>query len=221
MKRSLNPREKRLLFLCLATIFIVVNVLAFREFTIRRKAVTTSLEQLSEQATSNQVWLSDRAFHEKRRGWLDKKMPYTQSAGRAQGQLLEDLQNAALENELTISNQTLLEPLALDHCNEVAVSVRVRGNQEKMLRWLLTLQSPERFQAVKSLELELDSRAREKTPQAQCNLTIARWFNNEAPPEVAPVPASIPPAPEVEEPENPLELSSPLDAAIPTERSAS
>jgi len=227
--RSLNQREQRLLFLCVGTIFLVVNVLAYREFSMRRKAVNASLEQLTEQSVVNQALLNDRAFHEKRRAWLDQHMPYTASAGRAQGQLLEDLQNAALDNELTISNQTLLEPVELDHCNEVAVSIRIRGDQERMLRLLLSLQSPERFQAIKSIDLELDSRAKEKTPQAICNLTVARWFNSEAPPQAAGSPPAAEPAP-VPAPQpamesesvNPLELSSPLDASIATpERSAS
>jgi Tfp pilus assembly protein PilO len=222
MKRSLNPREKRLLLLCLSTIFIAVNVLAFREFTIRKKALSTSLEQLNEQVTSNRVWLNDRAFWDKRRGWLDKNMPYTESAGKAQGQLLEDLQNAALDSELTISNQTLLEPLELDHCNEVAVSIRMRGDQETMLRLLLSLQSPERFQAIKSLELELDSRAKEKTPQAQCNLTVARWFNPLPPSGDNVSPAPVAPAAPVEiEPVNPLEVTTPLENLVPAETSTS
>ena len=107
-----------------------------------------------------------------------------------------------------------------------------RGDQEKMLRWLLTLQSPEKFQAIKSIDLELDSRAKEKTPQAQCNLTIARWFNAKAPPvspaqtspispQTSPVSSPAPLEPEEEPAVNPLELSSPLDSAISTEGSAS
>jgi hypothetical protein len=38
------------------------------------------------------------------------------------------------------------------------------------------MQSPEKFQAIKELQIQLDSRAKEKTPQALCNLTLARWF---------------------------------------------
>jgi len=221
MPRALNPREKRLLAACLITLFLVINFLAFREFNLRRKNVATGLSQMREQVASNQVWLSDRAFWEKRKAWLDEKMPYTDSAGRSQGQLLELLQNSALDMGLTVSNTTLLEPQALEHANEVAVTVRVRGDQDVMLRWLLMLQSPERFQAVKNLELELDSRARETTPQAQCNLTVARWFNPN-PPANQPSPAAPAseapaetPAPgqqeqPTEEPVNPLDLGSPI-----------
>lgn len=217
MKRTLNDREKRLLGFCLLTIFIVINVIAFREFNLRRKALSTSLDQLSEEVRSNEGLLSDRTFIEKRKAWIQKTMPYTSSAGKAQGQLLEDLQNAALDNELKISNSTLLEPLALDHFNEVAVNIRIRGDQEKMLHWLVTLQSPEKFTTIKSIELELDNRAKEKTPQAQCNLTIARWFNTEPPEQsTIPAPTTVP-----IETVSPLEILSPLETAINPEKSPS
>ncbi|TLD70297.1 hypothetical protein FEM03_14020 [Phragmitibacter flavus] len=218
MSRSLNPREKRLLIAVLATLFLTFNFLVIREFTNRRAATSTGLTQLTEQVASNKVWLGDRAFWEKRKAWLDQNMPYTESAGRSQGQLLEDLQTSALDLGLAVTNTTLLEPLALDHANEVGVTLRLRGDQDILLRWLLTLQSPEKFQAIKSIELELDARARETTPQAQCNLTVARWFNPTPPPgqptpAAEPAPATTPeadPAPTEEEPVNPLDLGSPI-----------
>ena len=57
--------------------------------------------------------------------------------------------------------------------------MRLRGDQATVLQWLSTLQSPEKFQAVRQLEVEIDTRAREKTPQVVCNLTLARWFKPE------------------------------------------
>ncbi|MEI6534590.1 MAG: hypothetical protein WCN98_04555 [Verrucomicrobiaceae bacterium] len=177
MKRRLNQRERRLLAACLLVIFTVFNVLAYREFSLRRKALDTSITQLQDQSASNHTWLKDRVSWDKRMKWLDTSMPYTDSAGRSQGQLLEELQTSSLDAELKITGQTLLEPLALDHCNEVAVNIKISGDQDKLLRWLLTLQSPEKFQAMKTFDLEIDGKSKEKSPQAQCNLTLARWFN--------------------------------------------
>lgn len=213
MKRSLNKREKRLLALCIGAIFLVGNILLFREFNIRRKAMVSSLEDMEQRAAINNGLISDRPFWEKRLAWLDTHMPYTDSAGRSQGQLLEDLQNASLDNELKIISQTLLEPLALDHCNEVAVSLRIRGDQDKMMRLLLMLQSPEQFTAIKAFDLQLDTRAREKTPQAECNLTVARWFNSEPPPGAPPA-AEPAPAPSEPEPINPLDAPSGVEKAL-------
>jgi hypothetical protein len=62
----------------------------------------------------------------------------------------------------------------------VAVEVRLRGDQMTLLEWLAGLQSPERFQAVKALEFQIDSKAKEKTPQAICEITLSRWFKPEA-----------------------------------------
>jgi hypothetical protein len=58
--------------------------------------------------------------------------------------------------------------------------VRLRGDQTTVLDWLAGLQSPEKFQAVRELQVEIDTRSREKTPQVICNLTLARWFKPEA-----------------------------------------
>jgi hypothetical protein len=208
MKRSLNSRERRLLIGCLATIFIVVNFLAYRQFDGRRTQLNKSLKSLKEQQATNKVWLDQKDRWQKREQWLQQNMKYTDSAGRSQGQLLEELQSSALDAGLKVSNTTPLEAVQVTLpnnindviCNEVAVSLKVHGDQTKVLNWLLTLQSPERFQAMKAFEIELDTKSKEKTPQAQCNLTMARWFNPNPPPNY--VPPAAAPAPEPLE--NPL-----------------
>ncbi|HEY2574303.1 MAG TPA: hypothetical protein VGH65_09545 [Verrucomicrobiaceae bacterium] len=183
MSRTLNQREKRLLFGCVTVVFLTATVLGYSWYDRHRKTLTGSIATLKSQSQENQGWLNQREHWDKRMKWLEARMPYTDSAGRSQGQLLEELQTSALDAELKITGQTLLEPLALDHANEVAVNIKVRGDHDKMVRWLLTLQSPEKFQAMKAFEFELDTKSKEKTPQAQCNLTIARWFNPNPPEE--------------------------------------
>lgn len=194
MKRSLNSREKRLLIACLLTIFIVINALAFRTYSTRNKTLTNRISDLKQQSATNRIWLDQKAKWQKRSKWLDANMTYTESAGRSQGQLLDELQSSALDAGLKVSNPTLLEPVQVSVpnnindvvCNEVGVSLRIRGDQDKLMRWLLTLQSPERFRAMKGFEIELDTKAKEKIPQAQCNITLARWFNPVAPPGAPP-----------------------------------
>lgn len=201
--------------MCLFTIFAVGNWLALREFFSRRKILDTEVKALKQQESDNRMYLLNGPLMEKLNDWLDKNMPYTNSAGKAQGQLLDDLRNSALDAGLRVENENPLESQALSHHNEVSVSLRIRGDQEVLIGWLLTLQSPEKFTAIKAVELELDSRSREKTPQAQCNLTVARWFNPNVPPGYQePVPATMP-ASEPAEPINPLDLNTPLDGLAP------
>ena len=150
MSRTLNQREKRLLMGCVTVIFLTATVLGYNWYDSHRKTLKGSIATLLSQSQENQEWLGQRDHWEKRMKWLESKMPYTDSAGRSQGQLLEELQTSALDAELKITGQTLLEPLELDadgagHRYEVAVNIKVRGDNEKMVRWLLTLQSPEKF----------------------------------------------------------------------------
>ncbi len=200
MKRSLNTRERRLLIGCLVTIFLVANYMVYHQFDTRRTQLNKSLKSLQEQQATNKVWLDQQDRWQKRAQWLEQNMKFTDSAGRSQGQLLEELQTSALDAGLKVSNTTPLEAVQVTVpnnindivCNEVAVSLKVHGDQTKVLNWLLTLQSPERFQAMKAFDIELDTKSKEKTPQAQCNLTMARWFNPNPPPNYTP-PTSAPP----------------------------
>ncbi len=180
MAQKLSSREKNLLLLCAAVLAFMALAIVAQGFLQRRQAALEKIAALRAQKSENDTWMADRAFWEKRRAWLVEKMPATESLGRAQGQLLEDLQNEALEYGI-VTEQPGLPPLPAPNGNyrEVAVSMRLRGDQATVLQWLSTLQSPEKFQAVRQLEVEIDTRAREKTPQVVCNLTLARWFKPE------------------------------------------
>jgi hypothetical protein len=230
MKRTLNTREKRLLILCVLTIVVVGNALAVREFMSRRKAAVASIATLKEQETANRIWLNDRAGFEKRLAWIHQMMPYTASEGKSKGELLDFLSISARDVGLRPDNENPLDSLALElenkeiYANEVAVSMRLRGDLDTLQRWLLTLQGHDRFTVIKSIELELDSRTREKTPQAQCDITVARWFNPTPPPQTvtttAPAAApTTPPATNEAPLPNPLEINSPLDGLLPIDNS--
>lgn len=180
MAQKLTSREKNLLLGCVGVLVFMVFAIFMNSFLQRRSTALQKIATLKAQKSENDTWMADRFFWEKRRGWLVETMPATESLGRAQGQLLEDLQNQALEYGIT-SEQPTLPPLAAPNENyrEVTVSMRLRGDQLTVLRWLSTLQSPEKFQAVRLLDLEIDTRSREVTPQVVCNLTVARWFKPE------------------------------------------
>ncbi len=180
MAQKLTSREKNLLLGCVGVLVFMVFAVLVNDFLGRRGIALQKIATLQAQKDENATWMADRDFWEKRRNWLVEKMPPVESLGRAQGQLLEDLQNEALEYGIT-SEQPTLPPLAAPNENfrEVTVSMRLRGDQATVLSWLSTLQSPEKFQALRRLEVEIDTRSREKTPQVVCNLTVARWFKPE------------------------------------------
>ena len=179
MSKPLSTREKRLLWLCMGVLVLMATAIGANFILQKRSALVTRIAELEAQKRENESWLRDKAFWEKRRLWLADNMPVTDSMGRAQGQLLEEMQNEALDREVKILQQTPLESVSNEDFREVAVSLRLTGDLPKVMAWLAVMQSPEKFQSVKVLELDLDRRSRLPTPQAQCDLTIARWFKPE------------------------------------------
>ena len=177
--RTLSAREQRMLFACIAVLLIAGTSLLASEFNDRRKALDTQIKSLVLEKKESEAWLNDRAFQEKRGSWLDANMPSTDSLGRAQGQLHEELQNAVLDRELKLIKATPNDSTKTANYQEVSVTVSLSGDQTVLLNWLATLQSPELFQVIKSLEIEQDTKTKAKTPQCICNLTLARWFKPE------------------------------------------
>ena len=177
--RTLTGREKRMLYACIAVLLFAATGLLADEFNNRRKALDTQIKSLVAEKKESEAWLNDRAFQEKRSAWLDATMPSTDSLGRSQGQLLEDMQNAALDRELKVTKSTPNDSTKTANYQEVSVTLSISGDQAVLLSWLATLQSPERFQVIKSLEIEPDAKSKAKTPQCNCNITLARWFKPE------------------------------------------
>lgn len=180
MALALTPREKKLLLACIGSLVLVGGMLGANDFLNRRRAALERITTLETELTELKMLFEDRDFWNKRAKWLRETMPATESLGQAQAKLVEDVQNDVLDLELRLDKQPLfLEPVNNENYQEIGVQLHLRGDQTTLLGWLAGLQSPERFQAVKALELEIDSRAKEKTPQAICELTLARWFKPE------------------------------------------
>ncbi|MDZ4406288.1 GspMb/PilO family protein [Prosthecobacter sp.] len=184
MALALTQREKKLLAACISALVLMATFIILKQFLDRRTAVLAKIAALESEKRENEGYLADRDFWEKRSVWLTQNMPVTESLGTAQAQLLEEIQNVALDYQLQVQKQQLLPDSADAKANaavyrEVAVEVRIRGDQTTVLGWLASLQSPEKFQAIKQLELEIDAKAKEKTPQVLCNLVLARWFKPE------------------------------------------
>ncbi|MCB1229984.1 MAG: hypothetical protein KDN19_06945 [Verrucomicrobiae bacterium] len=181
------------------SIFLVANLFAARAVMRSLGGSKKKITELKSELAENRMWLEEKDLWERRRAWLDENLPASLvrqriSVGNAQGDLMQTLQNDVLGRRLRIERQTLVEPQANAFYDEVAVSFRVEGDAAEVNRWLATLQSPELFQVVKTFKLELDGRSREVEPQAECDITVARWFAPSAGDSPAPIEDAAPPS---------------------------
>ncbi len=209
---NLNKRERLLLLLCLVTIFAVVNAFVFRAVYKELNGSKQELDSLAFEKAELEQLMGDAELWDKRKVWLDENLPPPMvSVGRAQGELAEQLQQSLFEQKINIDRQTLLEPVSTPFYDEVAVTLRIKGEAAKVNEWLTTLQSPKAFQTIKNIELELDTRSRETEPQAECEVTVARWFSPRA---------GAPPAEPTEAPAEPTPATTPEPAAATPEAEA-
>jgi hypothetical protein len=180
MSRTLSTREKRLLGGCIGVLLIAGTTLLLTEFLSRNEAVAKQISALTAEKVENATWLQDREFQAKRQGWLDTTLPVTESVGRAQGLLVDEVQNQMLDLGIAIIKTTPNLAVTNAQHQEISATFELRGETSKVLTWLAFLQSPEKFVVVKALNLDPDTRGKEKTPQIVCKVTIARWFKPQA-----------------------------------------
>jgi hypothetical protein len=176
--RALTVREKWLLGLCFGVIFIVGNAFAARSVLKVLRGSDSKIETLTSTLADHEMWVEDAPKAEAREKWLGEKMPPLGDAtlGKLQGDLIQSLQDELFERKLRIDQQSLQDIVNEAFYTEVAVRLTVRGAETEVVGWLTTLQAPEKFQVIKSIELELDTKSKEVEPQAVCQITIARWY---------------------------------------------
>lgn len=176
--RALTVREKWLLGLCFGVIFVVGNAFAARSVLKVLRGSDSKIETLNSTLADHEMWVEDAPKAEAREKWLADSMPPLAGAslGKLQGDLIQSLQDDLFERKLKIEQQSLQDIVNAAFYTEVAVRLKVRGEEAVVLEWLTTLQGPDKFQIIKSLELELDNKSKEIEPQAECEITIARWY---------------------------------------------
>lgn len=176
--RELTAREKLLLGLCFTVIFLVVNGFAARSIVKNLRGSSDQIAMLKSELADQEMWLAEAEQADVRERWLAETMPSLEGTtlGKEQGDLLQAMQDQLFERKLKIEQQSLQDIETEMFYTEVAVRLRVRGNEADVIDWLISLQGPEKFVVIKSLKLEIDSKAKEEEPQAVCEITIARWY---------------------------------------------
>ncbi len=189
--RALTAREKWMLGLCLGVIFAIGNGFAARSVLKVLRGSDAKIASLKSTLGDHEMWVEEAPKAEARERWLSANMPRMagNTLGKLQGDLIQSLQDDLYNRKLRIDRQSLQDIVYTPHYTEVAVRLEVEGPETEVVDWLTTLQGPDKFQIIKDLELELDTRSRELVPQAECEITIARWYH---PDTGEPVPTEAP-----------------------------
>jgi Tfp pilus assembly protein PilO len=174
--RKLRTSEIILLLLTFVTIFTVVNVIVWKRYQKRITTAEDKIGTLEEQLQTNLALEQDKGFWDQRSAWLDGRMPRMGDFGDLQSRLLEDVQQAAADRGITFETQALNKPEGgSPYHREVSVTVLAEGPDQAIYKWLSEWQSPEKFQAIRSIRLFNDV-GPQNEPQMDCQITLSRWY---------------------------------------------
>jgi len=173
---NLSQREKFLLLMCFVVVFTMANLFAVRFILKSWKDRGPDIAALESKLADLELWLDDQDEADAREAWLAGHIPREASMTKAQGDLLQFLQDDLFQRKIQIEKQSLLEPEINDDYQSVAVALKLRGPEKNIIEWLTTLQGAEKFQVIQRLQLGLDRKSKEKEPQSVCDIVLARWF---------------------------------------------
>lgn len=173
MRRSLTKSEKTLLVLCGVVLAATGGLFAVRDYRTRMAAAQAKIAELEPRLAADAVVAADAPFWEAREQWLDSVMPEAGDTGKAHSEFLEMLLRTAKERGLTTGAPVMLKPEGGKHARDLSVTVEVTGPDSAVFRWLAGLQSPEKLQVIKYLQLRSQSA---NPPRMTGTVTVARLF---------------------------------------------
>ncbi|MBX3741964.1 MAG: hypothetical protein KF712_13290 [Akkermansiaceae bacterium] len=174
----MSPREKNLLLIFGAAVFIILNVLAFKLFTKKRNEITAN-RAMAEQALEQAHIISERRDEVLDDvEWLGKHEPAPAAYQDVQSNLQQLVEREAQIAGLTIkpNSQKLLptDQTEGNHYHRAKVQVTVTGTEKALFEaWLGRLNNPEQFRAATNLLLKPDNTDDTKI---DCTAVIEQWF---------------------------------------------
>ena len=170
--RALTAKERKLLFFLLGAIFILLNVVGLRAFLNRQQLLESNIAQLRAQLEEHRGILSDRAYWEERRAWLEANQP-TDDVDTVEDdtKFTQFVETSAKNNGLEYTRRGGGPMPQRGSIAEVYDSSTVKGPMEAVVKWLSELQKPKDFRVIKQLRIKSG-----EPPEIVCDVEVARWY---------------------------------------------
>ncbi|MFY9986914.1 MAG: hypothetical protein WAK31_19295 [Chthoniobacterales bacterium] len=171
-----NKNEKRLFIFLGLALFVMGTFYLVSYLLDIESGLALKIRGLEANANTDQVWLREKQFWLDRKKWIDQKQPKVAPGGVPQSELLQSLTASAQNHKLTIQEQGFADAKSTANYQAVAVRLKLTGTLEDVVRWLVDVQQPDKFQAVTTFSLK----SQEKPPAVDLELEVARWYSPHA-----------------------------------------
>ena len=174
--KALQVREKKLLVMLGAAVLVGLHLillqLAIRWDRGNRARLATVFAELQEA----QMWLEEKATWEARSAWLEEHLaPLAEE--KPEGALQKLTQTSVSKAGLVIEGQDLRALRQGERVDSVANRLRLKGNLDQLVRWLVAVYDPAKGVAVTELDLRLGP----EPPKMNVQAEVAQFFKKGKP----------------------------------------
>jgi type II secretory pathway component PulM len=171
--RALTSKERRLLFALVAALFLLLNVVALKTFLGRRSALQANIAELESRLVADRAILGQKDYWTERAQWLAANQPTDDmTTVDDDNKFIDFIPSSAKQSGLSYTRReggpvpSNGRPYA-----EVFDASTVKGDMKSLVDWLVKLQQPKEFRAIKQLRIKSG-----EPPEVVCDIEVARWF---------------------------------------------
>lgn len=170
--RALTAKEKHLLMVLLGALFVLVNVIGLKTYLARLQGLKSAIVKLQGEAVENRAILDEGGVWLERAAWLDANQPADDVATTDDdAKFYEFVETSAKNAGLSYQRRDAGTVPHSDVLAEVFDSSQVKGTMEALVKWLVQLQDPAAFRAIKQISIRSG-----EPPQVLAEVTVARWY---------------------------------------------
>ena len=170
--RKLTKSERRLSIILVLAVFAILNFYGISYLLDEHAGLAQKISELQSQRRSHELWLRDRGLWLARKTWMDSQQPHIPPNVAPQSEFLEALTKSAKDHALTIEEQGFGEAKNTPDYRSVVVKLKLSGKLEQVIKWLVGVQQPEKFQAITRFALK----SADQPPTVNLELEVARWY---------------------------------------------
>jgi len=167
-------REKILLTVMAVMLFCIVNLIAYTKLYEPRLKKALAAEKTAEkQLIERRADLAAREEMEGSIAWLARCEGKPQNYQDAQADLQKLMKQQAKNQGLEMIKEAILDWSQGSYYDRVRVSNRVKGKEDAIQRWILSLHQPEKLQVATRISVK--PQASDLT-QVECTVEVEKYF---------------------------------------------
>jgi hypothetical protein len=148
-----NNREKILLTVFLAALFIVGGVVAWKWITSDLQTRREALVRKDAELVELQRWIAEKNVWENREAWMKARPmpPYLKQ--RSEAEFVQTIQGSLSKYGIQTVDQRIQETRQSGSFVEVPIDLTLDATLEELIRWLYDVQRPDSFRVISQIRL--------------------------------------------------------------------